>query len=65
MIIRNKDILLTDRLDLKYCKEFADLANDKTISENIASHSFPSPYTESDAEYFSPKTGQKGKGNSA
>lgn len=61
MIIRNKDILLTDRLDLKYCKEFADLANDKTISENIASHSFPNPYTEGDAEYFFTKNRSEGK----
>ena len=61
VIIRDKDIMLTDRLDLKYCKEFADLANDKTISENIASHSFPNPYTEGDAEYFFTKNRSEGK----
>lgn len=61
MIIRDKDILLTDHLDLKYIKEFADIANDKTISENIASHSFPNPYRRSDAEYFFTKNRSEGK----
>ena len=61
MIIRDRDILLTDRLELKYSKEFAEIANDRTISENIASHSFPSPYTESDAEYFFTKNRSEGK----
>ncbi len=61
MIIRDKDILLTDRLELKYSKEFAKIANDRTISENIASHSYPYPYTVKDAEYFFTKNRTEGK----
>lgn len=50
--LRGKRVTLQSPIDISYAAEIAELANDRSIRENIGAHGFPYPYTEEDASDF-------------
>lgn len=60
-ILKGEHISLSNDLNARYAGAVAEIANDRIIGRNIASHSFPNPYREEDVLDFFNKNREDGK----